>query len=34
VVLCRSADRRGKEQAMHNKFSRRIEVALEHQLLA
>jgi transposase len=29
VVLCRSADRRSKEQAMHDKFSRRIEVALE-----
>ena len=28
VVLCRSADRRGKEQAMHDKFSRRIETAL------
>src|SRR6516164_9278186 len=29
VVLCRSADRRSKERAMHDKFSRRIEVALE-----
>ncbi len=29
VVLCRSADRRSKEQAMHNKFSVRIEQALE-----
>lgn len=29
VVLCRSADRRSKEQAMHDKFSRRIEAALE-----
>jgi transposase len=29
VLLCRSADRRNKEQAMHDKFSRRIEVALE-----
>jgi transposase len=29
VVLCRSADRRSKEQAMHDKFSRRIEVALQ-----
>jgi transposase len=29
VILCRSADRRGKEQAMHDKFSRRIEQALE-----
>jgi len=29
VILCRSADRRSKEQAMHDKFSRRIEVALE-----
>jgi transposase len=29
VVLCRSADRRNKERAMHDKFSRRIEVALE-----
>ncbi len=28
VVLCRSADRRAKEQAMHDKFSRRIETAL------
>jgi transposase len=28
VILCRSADRRSKEQAMHEKFSRRIEVAL------
>ena len=28
VVLCRSADRRGKEQAMHDKFSRRITEAL------
>ena len=28
VVLCRSADRRSKEQAMHDKFSRRIETAL------
>jgi transposase len=28
VVLCRSADRRSKEQAMHDKFGRRIEVAL------
>jgi transposase len=28
VVLCRSADRRSKEQAMHDKFSRRIEQAL------
>jgi hypothetical protein len=24
VVLCRSADRRSKEQAMHDKFSRRV----------
>ena len=30
VILCRSTDRRRKEQAMHDKFSRRIEVALEH----
>jgi transposase len=29
VILCRSADRRAKEQAMHDKFSRRIEAALE-----
>jgi hypothetical protein len=29
VVLCRSADRRSKEQAMHDKFSRRIEVAVK-----
>jgi transposase len=29
VILCRSADRRSKEQAMHDKFSRRIELALE-----
>jgi transposase len=29
VILCRSADRRGKERAMHDKFSRRIEDALE-----
>jgi transposase len=29
VILCCSADRRSKEQAMHDKFSRRIEVALE-----
>jgi transposase len=29
VILCRSADRRSKEQAMHNKFSLRIEQALE-----
>ncbi len=28
-VLCRSADRRTKERAMHEKFSRRIETALE-----
>jgi len=29
VVLCRSADRRNKERAMHDKFSSRIETALE-----
>jgi transposase len=29
VILCRSADRGAKEQAMHDKFSRRIETALE-----
>jgi transposase len=29
VILCRSADRRSKEHAMHDKFSRRIEAALE-----
>jgi len=28
VILCRSADRRSKEQAMHEKFSLRIEEAL------
>jgi transposase len=28
AILCRSADRRNKEQAMHDKFSRRIEAAL------
>jgi len=31
AILCRSAARRGKEQAMHDKFSRRIEAALERQ---
>jgi transposase len=29
VILCRSADRRDKERAMHDRFSRRIEQALE-----
>lgn len=29
LILCRSAERRSKEQAMHEKFSRRIEAALE-----
>jgi transposase len=29
VILCRSADRRNKEQAMHDKFSSRIAAALE-----
>jgi hypothetical protein len=29
VILCRSADRRSKEQATQDKFSRRIEQALE-----
>jgi len=29
VILCRSADRRSKERAMHDKFSQRIETALE-----
>ncbi len=29
VILCRSADRRSKERAMHDRFSRRIEQALE-----
>ncbi|MGH8700630.1 MAG: IS1634 family transposase [Burkholderiales bacterium] len=29
VILCRSADREAKERAMHDKFSRRIEAALE-----
>src|ERR1700746_3292501 len=33
VILCRSADRRSKEQAMHDKISRRIEEAL-HRLAA
>lgn len=28
VILCRSADRRGKEHAMHERFSARIEAAL------
>ena len=28
AILCRSADRRSKEKAMHEKFSRRIELAL------
>ncbi len=28
LILCRSAERRTKEQAMHQKFSRRIEAAL------
>lgn len=28
IVLCRSAERRAKERAMHHKFSQRIEVAL------
>jgi transposase len=28
AILCRSADRRTKEQAMHDKFSQRIEMAL------
>ena len=28
VILCRSADRRSKERAMHDKFSQRIEEAL------
>jgi transposase len=28
VILCRSAERRSKERAMHDKFSRRIEEAL------
>src|SRR5271166_5712176 len=28
VILCRSADRRSKEQAMHDRFSQRIEAAL------
>src|SRR5580693_8799138 len=31
VILCRSADRRSKERAMHDKFSQRIEAALERQ---
>jgi transposase len=29
VVLCRSADRRGKERAMHDKFNRRIQQSLD-----
>src|SRR6202166_2001388 len=29
IILCRSADRRSKEKAMHDKFSGRIETALE-----
>src|ERR1700750_2548914 len=29
VILCRSADRRSKERAMHDKFSLRIEAGLE-----
>jgi hypothetical protein len=29
VILCRSAHRRSNERAMHDKFSRRIEEALE-----
>ncbi|MBI3505665.1 MAG: IS1634 family transposase [Proteobacteria bacterium] len=29
VILCRSAARRSKEQAMHEKFQRRIEIALD-----
>jgi transposase len=29
VILCRSADRRSKERAMHDKFSGRIEAALD-----
>jgi transposase len=29
VILCRSADRRSKERAIHDRFSRRIEVALD-----
>jgi len=29
VILCRSADRRSKERAMHDKFSGRIAAALE-----
>jgi len=29
VILCRSADRRSKERAMHDRFSQRIEGALE-----
>jgi transposase len=29
AILCRSADRRSKERAMHDKFSRRIEAGLD-----
>ena len=29
IILCRSADRRSKERAMHEKFSARIEAALQ-----
>ena len=28
IILCRSAERRSKERAMHEKFSKRIEIAL------
>ena len=30
VILCRSQERRSKEAAIHEKFSRRIEAALQH----
>jgi transposase len=33
IILCRSADRRSKEKAMHDKFSGRIETALERLAL-
>src|SRR6202049_4501311 len=29
IILCRSADRRAKERAMHDKFSSRIQTALQ-----
>ena len=29
MILCRSAERRSKERAIHDKFSQRIEAALQ-----